>query len=307
MFDKILSFFKPSKPIEPLVEFKTLDKEEIIEKHPNALIDLLDGTSHGFLIKNFISKDEVDTILSNFHKVLNANVANVGEGFTYPPVFAEASAKINELEEDKREQAIYEYFKSNVDFRNSFNTEFGVNIPDKIDDLFSKISNNRPVSPPPGLNGKGSYPFGTYRFLKPEKGIMSVHCGNYFQDEFLDFYKELSSKVMVEDQLSYFILLNKAEIGGELSIFNLRWEDGQTKPSARFDDYVILPDGTKLDTDNDPSMRKMKISPEPGDMILFQGGNIWHRVERVFGKENRITFGGFIGFSYDKKEVFYWS
>jgi hypothetical protein len=307
MFNKILSFFKPPVQKEPLVKFKTLDETELINDHPNALGDLLDGTSDGFLIKNFLSKEEVDKILSNFHKVIDSEVANVGEGFTYPQIFAEINYRIREKDPKYWDDAIDDYFKGNQKFKDEYKQEFGVDLSKKLDDLFSKISNNRPIKVPVGTGGKGIFPFGTYRFLKPKDGILSVHCGNYFQSEFLEIYKELSAKVMVEDQLSYFIVLNKAEIGGQLSLFNLRWKEGQTKPSARFDEFVILPSGKKLYVDDDPSIEKMQMDPEPGDMILFQGGKIWHRVERIFGEENRITFGGFMGFSYDLKEVYYWS
>ena len=42
-------------------------------------------------------------------------------------------------------------------------------------------------------------------------------------------------------------------------------------------------------------------------MILFQGGNIWHRVETVRGNKPRITLGGFGGTSLNKEKIYYWS
>jgi len=45
----------------------------------------------------------------------------------------------------------------------------------------------------------------------------------------------------------------------------------------------------------------------PGDMILFQGGQLWHRVATVEGAKDRITFGDFLGFFKDKNKIAYWS
>tara|TARA_B110000037_G_C17118308_1_gene504712 strand:+ start:2967 stop:3140 length:174 start_codon:yes stop_codon:yes gene_type:complete len=54
-------------------------------------------------------------------------------------------------------------------------------------------------------------------------------------------------------------------------------------------------------------IKTVKIKPKKGDMIIFQGGEIWHRVELVKGKKSRYTIGGFMGFSLDDKEIIYWS
>jgi hypothetical protein len=73
------------------------------------------------------------------------------------------------------------------------------------------------------------------------------------------------------------------------------------------DNEIIQPDGSKMYVENNKDIIKDKIKPKKGDMILFQGGNIWHRVETVRGNIPRITFGGFIGISIDKTKFYYWS
>ena len=54
-------------------------------------------------------------------------------------------------------------------------------------------------------------------------------------------------------------------------------------------------------------MLSEKFNPEPGDLLIFYGGRIWHRVEPILGSKPRITLGGFINFSDDDKKCFYWS
>ena len=157
------------------------------------------------------------------------------------------------------------------------------------------------------MDGMGEYPFSTYRYLTPDVGLMSVHCGNYFGKTFEDFYKDLTKKVAVENQMSFFIMLQEPDSGGELTLFNFRWKQGQTKNDPREDNEIIQPDGSKMYVEDNPNIIKDKIKPKKGDMILFQGGNIWHRVETVTGNTPRITFGGFIGISIDKTKFYYWS
>jgi hypothetical protein len=153
----------------------------------------------------------------------------------------------------------------------------------------------------------GKYPFATFRYLMPDKGLMSVHCGNYFGQTFEKFYSHLNTKVATKDQMSFFIMLQEPEEGGELSLFNFRWIDGQTKVSSVEDNEVIQPDGSKVYVQTDTNIRKNKLRPRKGDMILFQGGNIWHRVERIKGTIPRITYGGFLSLSYDGKTIYFWS
>ena len=136
---------------------------------------------------------------------------------------------------------------------------------------------------------------------------MSVHCGNYFGQTFERFYEDLTKKVAVENQMSFFIMLQEPDAGGELSLFNFRWKKGQTKDSPSEDNEIIQPDGSRMDVNNNSNITKDKIDPKKGDMILFQGGNIWHKVETIQGQKPRITFGGFIGISVNKDKFYYWS
>lgn len=303
-----------NKAVEPYIQkfstepynFRTITTNELI-KEDKALWELYLNEKDGFLIKNFLSGEEVETILKNFERVSAEDPAYTAVGFTYPPIFAEFSSRLKDSPEDIKEAQRKQYFVKTGVFNNTFENVFGVDVRGRIESLFSSISGNREIRIAETANGDGNYPFATFRYLVPDKGLMTVHCGNYFGKTFGEFYKDLTQTVAVKNQMSYFIMLNEPEEGGELTLFNFRWKDGQTKVDNMEDNEIIQPDGSKMYVENDPNIIKDKIRPKKGDMILFQGGNIWHRVETVRGSKPRITLGGFIGVSTDKTKIYYWS
>ncbi|PSR13482.1 MAG: hypothetical protein DA408_10690 [Bacteroidetes bacterium] len=301
--------FWPAKSLnhEQPLNFHELAKEELVAQYPNALHDLYTGKEDGFLVKGVLSPEQVAAILANFQQVLDDEPAYTNVGFTYPTIFAEFSNRILKLPAAEKAAGISAYFAKNDHFSTTFKDRFGVGLPQLLNDLFQQIGGGRKVRVPKGMEDQGHYPFATFRYLVPATGMMAVHCGNYFQDAFLKVYQHLSSIVKVKNQMSFFIVLQAAEAGGELSVFNFRWKDGQSKINPSEDREIYLPNGKAYFIDEDKGMQKIMLKPQAGDMILFQGGSIWHRVEPVRGQQNRITFGGFMGFSEDEGTLYYWS
>src|SRR5436190_2119526 len=89
------------KPVEKYVQhfskepynFQTITLPELLKRN-NALQDIYTNAADGFLIRNFLSVEEVDKVMANFDKVLNDNPASTKVGFTYPTVFAEFSGRL---------------------------------------------------------------------------------------------------------------------------------------------------------------------------------------------------------------------
>ncbi len=52
------------------------------------------------------------------------------------------------------------------------------------------------------------------------------------------------------------------------------------------------------------NFRKQYINPDIGDMVIFNGGRIWHKVADFDGDKNRITVGGFLAHSQDNQTVY---
>jgi hypothetical protein len=84
----------------------------------------------------------------------------------------------------------------------------------------------------------------------------------------------------------------------------MTWKDVIGKATPTENESVIDAKGNTIYLKD---VRQFTVKPLPGDILVFSGGPIWHRVENIKGDTPRITFGGFLNFSKDEKELFYWS
>ena len=53
--------------------------------------------------------------------------------------------------------------------------------------------------------------------------------------------------------------------------------------------------------------QQVRLRPRAGDMILFDGGRWFHKVDVVRGSATRWTIGGFLMFDRDGRRAYYWS
>tara|TARA_B110000908_G_scaffold153376_1_gene189885 strand:+ start:1147 stop:2019 length:873 start_codon:yes stop_codon:yes gene_type:complete len=288
-----------------LSKWKTLSLEEL-KQYPDALNDLRIKKTNGFIIKNLLSIEETKLIIDQFENLPNSLKVKIPEGATYPKVFPQLVSSIPGSTEEVliNDQVFTEYFNNSEIYNRNFTKEFNYPMTKKLKEVFAMISGNRKIEIPKGFNSSGEYVFGTIRKLIPNSGNISFHCGNYFQQEFPEFYNHLSKQVDVFNQLSYFVVLDTPQIGGELSIYNWHWQDGQTK--AHPAENIIVKDA-KGNSIEIKTIKKEKLDLSPGDLVLFQGGSIWHRIEEIKGKKSRYTLGGFIGRSKDDKAIYIWS
>jgi hypothetical protein len=97
-------------------------------------------------------------------------------------------------------------------------------------------------------------------------------------------------------------MLQKPEAGGELTIFDVT----RTKAVKKLNDLQLESRSGEL-LDIEKNVDNMPLQIDNGDLLIFDGGTIWHRVELVKGNKHRITLGGFIGFTKDGNEIYYWS
>ena len=304
MIKKLFAKFFDQKQHETLYDWKEISISEL-NNIPDGLNDMRLRNFDGVLIQQVLSHEECDLIIKAFDSLPQSDKKIMPEGETYPLVFAQL---VRGMLFDKNfnfdDETFNEYFNKCASYNNSFKSVFKVDFRNKIELIFTALANGRTISLPRGIGGVGEYPFSTLRKLIPEKGDVSIHCGNYFQQEFPSFYKHLMTQVEVKDQLSYFVMLQEPEEGGELTLYDWIWKDGQTKDNPAENIEVVDENGNILKVSK---IKLSKVRPRKGDMILFQGGSIWHRVELVKGLKSRYTIGGFMGFSHDDKEIIYWS
>ena len=163
-----------------------------------------------------------------------------------------------------------------------------------LEALFRKLSGGREVSVPRYTDGRYYHP-ATIRWL-PVGCRIPLHVGNYFTKT--PAYAHLSSLISLEDQLSYFMPLAVAEGGGELVVYSLEWGDPALpkKADGRWDEAKVI-----------ATYPSESFAPGVGDLLVFNGGRYYHLVSTVEGNNPRCTIGGFLGFSRDMSQTFYWS
>ena len=181
---------------------------------------------------------------------------------------------------------------------------YGINVVKKLTDYLMLHKPFQLVSPILNKqNGQELVPF-TIRELLPGKGELIIHCENLFFKEFPLFFELLQDLDIKENKLSYFITLSAAEEGGELCCFDINWSDVK----KRVDNELLEDEHEQtINIVNNPNVHRYFVKPEPGDLLLFAGGNVWHRVEKVAGFKSRITLGGFIAETTTLGKYYIWS
>lgn len=135
----------------------------------------------------------------------------------------------------------------------------------------------------------------TIRIFPPGTEV-PPHCGNTMLRETAQ-YAHLRTLVGRADQLSYFMLINKPDSGGQLVLYDLVWQASnmQNRDSVRLDYSEVV------------NRRWQPVRLSAGDLIIFNGGRIYHSVTRIEGKQPRRTIGGFLSFSRDASAIYYYS
>lgn len=143
------------------------------------------------------------------------------------------------------------------------------------------------------------YNGGNIRYMEPGGGGLAAHAGN----EFLVTNAPGSARHLLAttdaiDHMSYFVMMQPPAVGGELSVYERLWVD------PRDDEAVPTP----LENDHEfDDLPHISVTPGPGDLILFNAGRRWHRVEKIGGEQARITYGGFVAPSLDGTALNCWA
>lgn len=191
-----------------------------------------------------------------------------------------------------------EYFDEVHAFRSSCAALFdgGPDFQARIDDLLTHAHAGRPLSTLRGPMGE-SYAAATIRGLVPGS-VMHAHCD--IEQFKLPAIRHLASQLDASSLLSYFVLLAAPDLGGTLHVYALRYDDERGQVFARMD-------GTSEDELRAIASHGELVLPmSPGDLLVFNAGYHFHRVEHVGGARTRWTQGGFLSRSSDGASVFYW-
>ncbi len=264
-----------------------------------SLEHILRGEPNGYILENYLTPEEVSSLMKGFRSCTETELIRIHEGFTsYPMSFAQFDQMANAgvLTETN-------YHESSAKFIRDFPQRFGVDIIGKMQDLFQQLSPEVRMEVPVNENGAPYTPF-TFRELFPGEGCLKAHCENLFFQEFPSFFDRINRFSIQADQLSFFFVLQEAGEGGELTLYDLLWEDEQ----RRLNDTVIsTTDGRELSVEDSTQLERNTYPVPTGSLVIFSGGSIWHRVETIRRAPSRITLGGFLSFSPDRTKLYSWS
>ena len=248
-----------------------------LANYTDAINQIYKGEIDGMLIKQVFTKEEM---LKAKHQLdNNSNRNKVGYGESFGIVLL---AKANDPNK---------YFPDVAVYRSELNKIFATGYEARIEALLSKVSGERKVEL--ASENNQNYAPAQIRFMEPNKGGLIIHKGSQFLEH--QAFAHLKEIARLPEHLSYFLIIDKPESGGELIIYDLPQEEAKK-------DFDTLNKNSAFE-----KCDKKYIIPDIGDMVLFHGGTIWHKVADAKGSKSRISIGGFIALSKDDRQIFYWS
>ncbi len=281
------------------LKIRTFDYSENFAQGKYNLIQSLKNLDiEAVVVKKFLSKNEIETLLNKLNIEVEA-IKPIYESITFPFSFVSLNRENLNFKEELKS-----YYQKSKIFRDSFPQIFGIDMEQKFTSLLSILNQNKSAKVL-STSDLGSYiPF-TFRVILPEKNHINLHADNLFPSLAPEFYALLNEVAEVKNQLSFFTVLQKPDIGGEVSVYNVAWD--VAKEFNIEEQSIILENGIHLHAEKKDELFRQQFNLEEGDLILFAGGQLYHRIEEVYGSKMRITLGGFIGYSKTNTEIYYWS
>lgn len=266
-----------------------------------CILDILNDKMSGVIFRNVFNQFEVNELIELMSDISSKseNTLPKDQGFVYPPTIYSFQSLLNRNKVDN-ERVKKQYFQEVKSFVNDLEHRLSFNFFEKLNEY---LSLGKESSESIFLNIKQNpYAPITFRYLAPNKGEMTIHCELFLRDFAKDFYETARPFLSLDSQLSFFILLNKPKNGGRFFIYDLKHKDVAVK---RTNNIFILKNGLEINIEED--VKKEVVELNVGDMLIFNGGDLWHRTELVQGSEPRITLGGFLALNKEKNKVIYWS
>lgn len=164
---------------------------------------------------------------------------------------------------------------------------------DAIEALLDRVAGGRDVDrlvTPDGKRFAGC----TIRSLPEGQRFIVHNDGRHYQ---LPVYKDVTGDLDTSTCLSFVVLLQAPDAGGELIVHGLTDAD-QVPRLASF-----MPDGEAIKS----RYRSHTVAMNAGDVVLFAAGRLYHHVAPVIGPRPRITLGGFLTLDRAHQKVIYWN
>lgn len=196
------------------IEYNEFEQRNLIE-------EIYSNVNHGFVVKGFLSTNEVSHALENL-KVLDDSSAGAftrGEGYSIPKAFSM-------LSDISSSDAVFldSYIDSLSSYYGHLSSNFPFDLENRLFAYFKKIGGTQSIRKVEFGHKKSHYfPSSTARVCYPNKGGIPIHVGNMFFAMYPEFYGNIEKKIGKNNQLSYFILLSKPDSGGRVILYDVTW------------------------------------------------------------------------------------
>jgi hypothetical protein len=256
-----------------------------LDEHPDAFAQIQDGGLDGIVLKQAFPAELMDRVATGTLDLLDR-----ADPLTFGAMLGHPLNKWTGDQADYLDQA-----EAFVDVHRQL---FGYDLRAHLNALFAPATGGRAVDVP--VEEGRPYTPATFRVMHPGHGGLKAHTGN----EFVELQRDrgmrwLMPRARMLDCMSWFAVAQPAEEGGELRLADLLWSDT--------DEALKGFDRNNRDDAFFDELGTEAVPLAAGDLIVFAGGRIWHKVDDLGGTRDRVTFGGFMAVTFADDEIWYWS
>lgn len=283
--------------INPKLNIQYIGYDDFKNNSKNIFKQLVSSKIDVFIIKNVFTKEEIKTVIKGVC-LLKEN------DFDTPHVGAKTFPKsCSSGQED--ENVLSDFFEKTKENNFRIDEISGINISQKFEKLMNLLNGNKRVIL--AQNRNDFYLKGTYRLISSEEqtvGLTQVHTGYDYAKRNNKFsYTAIKNKIDTLKQLSIYTLLRKPDSGGEFTVFNF----DRQEYNSLIDNKIIINKKTKKEHKLYSKNNYETIKLEVGDVLTFTDFKLWHRVEKVLGETERMSYGCWGSFDFEKENFYYWS
>ena len=191
--------------------------------------------------------------------------------------------------------SLYFYFDEAIRFNKQVNELLASvgGLQRRILNLLSVLYGGRPFSAAPGPTCRTEHMITTFR-CHLEGGFIPTHFDN--EQESRTSYRYLTP-MTVGNLFSFVTVFSSPLAGGMLQIFNHRRGSRMYRMNGGLDD------AQHIETSDMPSLL---FTIEPGSMLIFNSGELLHRLTPIQGNKPRWTACSFMSESVDSNHVYLW-
>ncbi len=254
-------------------------------EHPELLAQLERREVDAILVRDVLDADEIARAVRELEQVRDECPTEM-----FGHVLGMPLLRLGDGEQDRSP-----YYDATIEARARLLDVFGFDLQERISAILGTMSGDYSIEVPE--EGGRAYNPGTARWYLPGQGGLYPHVGNEFveQNEH-GALTHLLTVNQVRDWMSWFMVLQRPDSGGTLTVYDLLHQD---RPAS------IDEQGVRDELFSE--LGSVTFDPEPGEMIVFCGGWRYHRVEDIGGTRPRITYGGFMRPGRDQTSIHMWA